>query len=102
MELNMINIEMLIIKDDIKDGIKSYNFNKHTQRIDVTFSNGKIYPYRYDSIRILKNPVELNLKNYKFTNICGRVLNNITKCLRFKDGDIVYYRMFYNNGTVTF
>ena len=91
---------MIIIKGEINDDASQYNYNKQTNRIDVTFLSGNIYHYGYNSVRILENPVELNLKDYKFTNLNGYVFNNITKCLQFNDGDIAYYRMFYNNGTI--
>ena len=60
----MHDTKMIVIKGDIQDDVSMYRYNSETHRIDVAFSSGKIYSYGYDSVRILENPVELNLQNY--------------------------------------
>lgn len=45
---------------DITANIMSCQYNSNTGRYDVTFQNGKTYPYGYYSIEWLKNPEVLN------------------------------------------
>ncbi|WP_425802364.1 AAA domain-containing protein [Desulfitobacterium sp. Sab5] len=45
---------------DITADVKLCQYNSDTGRYDVTFKNGKTYPYGYQSIEWLKNPEILN------------------------------------------
>jgi superfamily I DNA and/or RNA helicase len=45
---------------DITADVKRYQYNPETGRYDVTFNNGKTYPYGYHSIECIKNPEVLN------------------------------------------
>ena len=69
--------ELVIIKGDIKDNIKSYLYrhDKHIWEISY-YGNAKVYFYSRKDIEILKNPKRLNPSFYiisrneeKFNNI---------------------------------
>ncbi|MEG0093935.1 MAG: AAA domain-containing protein [Erysipelotrichaceae bacterium] len=91
---------MVIIKGCPYDDVISYWYDKNTKRKMVEFSNGKTFPYGYNSVVWLRNPMEINLSEYSFTNSTGSTLNNIRKCLKFESSCDSYFRFFYNDGTI--
>lgn len=89
---------MFIIKDEIKNDVVSYNCN-NTERMEITYENGKTYPYARSNVRILDEPKRIDISQYRFTTQNGNVLNNISEAYEFISGYRSYLRFFFNNGT---
>jgi len=90
---------MFIIKDEIKNDVVSYNYNETTKRMEITYTNGKTYPYAYLNVQILKEPKQVDISQYRFTTQNGFILNNICEAYEFISGYRIYLRFFFNNGT---
>lgn len=77
---------MVIIKNEYKtEDVTSVNYNPITRKQDVTFykSGNKIYSYAYDNIEFLKNPINLNPKDYHICTRDGKELYNINSIYEF-------------------
>ena len=51
---------ILVNGENKTSGIQYCKYNPNTKKYDVTFKNGKTYPYNYNSIEWIKNPEVLN------------------------------------------
>ena len=51
---------ILVNGENKTSGIQYCKYNPNTKKYDVTFQNGKTYPYNYNSIEWIKNPEVLN------------------------------------------
>ena len=86
---------LIIIKNEIKDDISFFQFDWY--KINITFTNNqKPYTYISKSIKILKNPRNIAVKNNLFFNN-GKLLSDIDTVLYFEWG---YYRFFLKNGGI--
>lgn len=91
-----INKYLIIIKSkDKTDNIMSYERNKNF--IDIKFKNTeKIYTYSRSDFEFYKDPIEVDIQNYKLILNQGYVYN-VIKVLKFEK----YYRLFFEEGTST-
>ncbi len=89
---------MFIIKGEIKDDITSYNYNSNTKRMEITYSSGKIYPYSYNNVKILKEPKQTDPHNFRFIMSNGQILDNINEIYLFSSEYDSYLRFFFKTG----
>ena len=68
---------LILIKGENKTWqIERCSYNKETQRYNVTFKNGRTYPYAYSSVTWLKDPDIRNPALYQIANT-GTAFKNI-------------------------
>ncbi len=90
---------MIIIKNEIKTNqIDSCQYNPSTQKIEVKFNNGKMYPYNGNNIKWLRKPTILDGDSYRISR-AGKVFYGIAGIYVFKDGTTSYWHICFNNGT---
>lgn len=85
-----INEYLILINDiDKTEDIKNFNVNKN--KVDIVFkSNNTKYPYGLDKVKIIENPVKVNINScIIFSN--GKQLFKITKILDFKSHLKVFF-----------
>lgn len=88
-----INKYLILINDvDKTEEIESFDINKN--KVDVVFkSNNTKYQYSLDKVKIMENPVEVNINScIIFSN--GKQLFKITKILDFKS----HLKVFFEDG----
>ena len=89
-----INKYLILIKDkDKTEEIESFDINKN--KVDIVFkSNNTKYQYSLDKVKIIENPIEINLNScIIFSN--GKQLFKISKILDFKS----HLRIFFEDGS---
>lgn len=95
-----ISNTMIILKGQPKDDVKSYTYDKTTNKYIVTFENGKTYSYISSNFEFIDFPKEVDTNIYKFANAQGTVFSNIEKVLLFKGKQNSFYRMFFSKSKV--
>ncbi len=89
--------EMIVIKGEIKtSSVKSCLYNPSTQKWDVTFSNGKTFPYAYYNVEKLRSPETLNLSEYSM-QVNGQTLGGVKEVYAFQ-GQNWYYHVVFDKG----
>ena len=89
-----INKYLILINDvDKTEEIESFDVNKN--KVDVVFKNNNTkYQYSLDKVKIIENPIEINLNScIIFSN--GKQLFKISKILDFKS----HLRIFFEDGS---
>lgn len=69
-------------------------YNKTTQKWDITFKNGQMYSYRYDNVVWLKEPQVLNPALYQISHQ-GNELFDVVGIYVFND---IYWHICFENG----
>lgn len=78
--------------------IVSCNYNPQTQRYDVKFKSGETYPYGYNRITKLYNPVSINPNLYHIAH-WDYDFSDIKEIYIFSDGSNRYWHVCFGNGT---
>lgn len=83
---------------DITADVRFCKYNSKTGRYDVTFRNGKTYPYGYRSIEWIR---EYEILNPFLLHIIheNRKLFDIDDIRVFSSNNTVYWRIFFSNGS---
>lgn len=90
---------MIIIKGRVRTSdIKSCQYNKITDKLEVQFNNGEIYPYSHINVELLKNPSILDPKMYQIGR-AGRVFSNIRELCVFKGKYSTYWHICFEDGS---
>ena len=93
---------LILIKGENKTWqIQKCIYNRQTQRYDVTYDNGKTYPYGYTSVQWLKDPEILSPALYRIA-IDGKELRGITAIYVFKSPSEWWHLTFENGAGRTF
>ena len=89
-----INKYLILINNvDKTEDIKNFNVNKN--KVDIVFkSNDTKYSYSLEKVKIMENPIEINL-NSCIVFLDGKLLFKIVRILDFKS----HLKIFYENGT---
>ncbi len=91
--------DMVIIKGEIKTSeIMLCQYNKDTEKFDVTFNNGKTYSYLKCNVEKLTGPEELNPNIYRIF-VSGQELFNITQIFEFSSKCDCYWHICFGNGS---
>ncbi|MCM1399013.1 MAG: AAA domain-containing protein [Clostridium sp.] len=89
---------MIIIKGEIKTSeITSCRYNRDTQKWDVKFNNGKIYPYGHLNVKKLTDPLFLDPNMYQISRE-GRVFFDIKDIYVFRSTNESYWHICFENG----
>ncbi len=72
-------------------------FNEETQKWDVTFRNGKTFPYNRQNLIWLKDPISLDPRNYELGR-GGTQFNNVAAIFVFKQERDEYWHLCFANG----
>ncbi len=90
---------MIIIKGEIKTPeIKSCQYNSFTQKTDVEFKNGQLYPYAYSSVEWLREPQALNPNMYRVSR-SGHVFFDIEAIYVFRGSCDKYWHICFGEGS---
>lgn len=90
---------MIIIKNEIKTNqVERCQYNPSTEKMEVEFSNGKMYPYNAYNVKCLKNPTILDGNSYRISR-AGKIFYGIAEIYVFKDGISSYWHICFQNGT---
>lgn len=81
----------------ITPNVKYCKYNKTTQKYDITFNNGKTYPYNYNSVTWLKDPLVINPNTVRITHN-DLEFYNVTAIYVFKNSNETYYHICFENG----
>jgi hypothetical protein len=93
---------LILIKGENKTWqIQKCIYNRQTQRYDVTYDNGKTYPYGYTSIQWLKDPEIRNPALYRIA-IDGKELRGICAIYVFKSTSEWWHLVFENGSGRTY
>ena len=84
--------------EDITFDVTFCKYNRHTQKYDITFKNGKIYSCGYLSIEWLKKPMVLNPTLLHITHN-DRKLFDMQSVYIFKSSSTSYWRIRFSNGS---
>ena len=91
-------VYMIIIKGEIKTHqIGACDYNKETQKWDVTFKNGKTYRYAYENVQKLSKPQFVNPNMYKISHN-SKELTNISEIRIFSSNGYRYWHVSFENG----
>ena len=82
----------------ITPDIVTCTYNKETQSYDVKFKTGKTYPYHYNRISWLKEPLVLDPSSYHITHF-EKELFNIVAIYVFADRYRKYWHICFENGS---
>lgn len=91
---------MIIVKGEIQTSqISSCIYNKTTHKMDVEYRTGGKYPYAYDNVQWLREPIVLNTKMYHISRN-GHELFNIEAIYVFRDSrtGVNYWHICFENG----
>lgn len=89
---------MIIAKGKIVTLDVAYcSLNPATNKWDITFKSGKEFHYSRQNVVWLRNPVSLNPSIYS-VRFNGKVLDNITAILSFKNGNREYWHICFSSG----
>jgi superfamily I DNA and/or RNA helicase len=90
---------MVIIKGEIKTSeIMSCVYNRDTQKWDVKFNTGKMYPYAYFNVEKLTEPDVLNPNMYRISR-GGREFFDIKAIYVFKSTYESYWHICFGDGS---
>lgn len=90
--------EMIVIKGEIKtSSVKSCLYNSNTKRWDVTFTNGKTFPYAYDNVEKIYNPTKIDLSEFGLQE-GGQTISGVKAIYSFKGRNRVYYHVVFESG----
>lgn len=81
----------------ITPDVKYCNYNKTTRKYDITFNNGKTYPYNYNSVTWLRDPMVINPNAVRITHHELEFFN-IAAIYLFEDSYRTYYHICFYNG----
>ncbi|SCZ80505.1 AAA domain-containing protein [Pseudobutyrivibrio xylanivorans] len=85
---------MIVIKDEIKTNqIANYNWNKATNKHDITFSNGKTFSYLPGNVIVMREPKVLKPENFIIWTTDGQELFDIDWIYEFSDGNDKYWHI---------
>jgi hypothetical protein len=89
----------LIIANDkiITSDILSYEFNKQTDKYNITFQTGKTYSYNRNSVRILTAPTLLESADYRIIHN-GKEFSNISAIYEFQSDTRTYWHICFKGG----
>lgn len=90
---------LILIKGEVKTSeIMSCEYNKETQKWDVTFNNGKTYSYANENVEKLTEPESLNPNMYRISRE-GRKFFDIKEIYVFKSRQGLYWwHICFGNG----
>lgn len=89
---------LILIKGEVKTSeIMSCEYNKETQKWDVTFNNGKTYSYANENVEKLTEPESLNPNMYRISRE-GRKFFDIKEIYVFKSSQGLYWHICFGNG----
>lgn len=88
----MLNEEEILVLDGKGKDITSKVILISNSKVDVQYSENKIYSYNKSNLLIIKNPTVLDDCLIKTSS---KTLSNVIKVLKFND----YIKVFFNNGT---
>ena len=92
--------QLLLLKGELKDDVRSFQKNQQTQKVDVVFQNSsRVFTYSPANVEIIGNPVPLAVNAAQYTTPQGKRLSNITEILSFSGAGQTYLRFFFQNGT---
>ena len=88
---------MIIAKGrPVSSDVINCEFNALTKKWDITFKNGKTYPYGAQNVTFLKDPVSLKPHNYQ-VRYEGKLLDNISAIFAFKGAGKEYSHICFSN-----
>ncbi len=88
---------MIIAKGKpVSSDVINCEFNALTKKWDITFKNGKTYPYGAQNVTFLKDPVSLKPHNYQ-VRYEGKLLDNISAIFAFKGAGKEYWHICFSN-----
>ncbi len=86
--------EMIVLKGEIKTStVQSCFYNQNTKKWDVTFTNGKVFPYAYNNVEKLYNPGKVDLNEYILQKD-GHSLADVIDIYVFQ-GSRTYYHVLF-------
>lgn len=89
---------MIIIKGEIKTAeVISCQYNQLTHKMDVTFDNGRTYPYAYLNVEWLREPQVLNPKMYQISK-GGHAFFGIEEIYVFHGNADTYWHICFSGG----
>ena len=88
--------QLLLLKGELKDDVRSFQKNQQTQKVDVVFQNSsRVFTYSPANVEIIGNPVPLPVNAAQYTTPQGNRLSNITEILSFSGAGQTYLRFFF-------
>ena len=90
---NLIIAKGNIVTEEISDCV----WNPATDRMEITYKNGKTYDYASRNVTWLKNPVSLDPQMYQIRRK-GKTFDHVTAIFSFRGGSHEYFHVCFANG----
>ena len=92
--------QLLLLKGELKDDVRSFQRNAQSQKMDVMFQNScRVFHYSPANVEIIENPVQIPVSEAQYTTPHGKQLSHVTEILSFSGAGQTYLRFFFQNGT---